>query len=343
MHHPDDVNTASNWPFPEIPVAAELAIDTTETPSGDATSVNPTCFYYTAYGLKIHSTLRLPELLPTQETKADVSICLGPLSNNPLATDSVQYCFQCTAEGMYLFWQGVGTFLIHEGKAIIVDPVPETGEDFLRLLILGAAMGVLLHQRGFLVLHASAVEVHGQAVVFIGNKGGGKSTLAATLQRRGHDLIADDVVAIDFRQAGRPQVLPAFPQLKLWPDAAAASLGISPEDLPRLTAQLEKRNHRLTQGFVENPLPLKHLYVLGLGSTVEVAPLQPQDVLTYLVRHSYMTRFGTAVLQSDSASHFLQLTQLARQVPVHHLLRPVALELLPLAAQLVEEKGCEDE
>jgi hypothetical protein len=243
---------------------------------------------------------------------------------------------------MYLFWQGVGTFLIQEGKSIIVDTVPGTDEDLLRLLILGAAMGTILHQRGFLVLHASAVDVNGQAIVFIGNKGEGKSTLAATLHRRGHDLIADDVVAIDFRQAGRPLVLPAFPQLKLWPEAAAASLGANPQDLPRLTTHVEKRQYQPAQGFADSPLPLKHVYVLGLDSTVKIAPLYPQDVFTNLLRHSYMTRFGIAVLQADNTSHFLQLTQLARQVSVHRLLRPAALELLPLVAQLVEEKRYEE-
>lgn len=326
-------------PFPEKPVAAELVHDTIETPSGDTISVNPPAFYYTAYGLKIHSTLRLPELLATQETKSDVIIYFGSLSNSPLETDSTQHCFQLTAEGMYLFWQGVGTFLIQDGKEIIIDPVPETDEDRLRLFILGAAIGVILHQRGFLVLHASAIALDGYAVAFIGDKGAGKSTIAAAMQRRGRALIADDVVALDLRHASQPLVLPAFPQLKLWPDTVTA-LGANPEDLPQLVSHLEKRNHRLSQGFVEGPLPLKYIYVLDKGSTVESVPLQPQEVLQHLIRHSYMTRFGTALLQPDGASHFFQLMQLARQVSMHYLLRSTDFELIPFAVQLVEDKRC---
>jgi len=38
--------------------------------------------------------------------------------------------------------------------------------------------------------------VNGNAVVFLGNKGYGKSTMAATLYARGHSFLADDLVLI---------------------------------------------------------------------------------------------------------------------------------------------------
>jgi hypothetical protein len=291
---------------------------------------------YTAYGLKIQSELVLPELLASDNSAADVIIRFGKLNDSPLDTDSSAHCFQSTAEGMYLFWEGIGTSLIREGKEIIIDSVSNAEEGRLRLLTLGAAIAVILHQRGFLVLHASAVVLAGSAVAFLGYKGAGKSTMAATLHARGHGLLADDVVALDLRNAECPLVLPAFPQLKLWPDAVA-SLGASPETLPRLVAHLEKRDSRLAHGFISETFPLRCIFLLRKGKTLEIQPLPPQEVIAGLIRNVYVTRFGEELLKNDRTTHFLQLTQLAKRIPVSCLMRPPELSLLPAIAELVEE------
>ncbi|NJM23937.1 MAG: hypothetical protein HC836_24960 [Richelia sp. RM2_1_2] len=293
-------------------------------------------YSYTAYGLGIHSELPLPELVPNYEANTDVNIRLQKLENSPLKTDSVAHSFQLTPEGMYIFWENIGTFLIRDGKEIIIDSDIEAEESRLRLFILGAAIGVILHQRGFLVLHASAVAVNGNAVVFVGDKGHGKSTMAAALHARGHNLIGDDVIALDMSHSNQPMVVPAFPQIKLWPDAVA-SLGMNPEDLPRLVSHLEKREHRINQSFAQKAIPLTQIYVLGRDSSVEIQALQPQEIFTHLIRNSYVTRFGNELLQDKAAPHLLRLTKLAKQVSIDRLLRPAALSLLPNIAQLVED------
>ncbi|MBF2004242.1 MAG: hypothetical protein IGS49_01870 [Chlorogloeopsis fritschii C42_A2020_084] len=293
-------------------------------------------YSYRAYGLIVYSPFPLPELITSCEVDADVIIQLQKLEHSPLKTNSAAHCFQLTSEGMYLYWQGVGTFLIQDGKRIIIDPVPEADEDRLRLFILGAAIGVLLHQRGYLVLHASAVTINDSGVAFIGDKGWGKSTMVAALHARGHSLIGDDVIAVDLNNSNQVLVIPAFPQLKLWPDAVAG-LGGNPEELPRLVSHLEKRDRRITHGFTEKTIPLQQIYVLGIDVNVEIQPLQPQKILTYLFRNSYITRFGNELLQPNGASHFLKLTKLANLVSISRLLRPSSLQLLPNVCQLVEQ------
>lgn len=46
-------------------------------------------------------------------------------------------------------------------------------------------------------LHAAAVELHGRAWVLLAAPGGGKSSLAALLDARGHRVLADDLSVID--------------------------------------------------------------------------------------------------------------------------------------------------
>jgi ATPase subunit of ABC transporter with duplicated ATPase domains len=51
---------------------------------------------------------------------------------------------------------------------------------------------------GRLVLHASAAEIRGAVVGFIGESGAGKSTLARSLADGGHALVGDDLLPVRF-------------------------------------------------------------------------------------------------------------------------------------------------
>lgn len=291
---------------------------------------------YTAYGLNIHSSLKLPELISYNSAIADVVIRFDTLKSSPLINNSEYYSFASTKEGMYLFWQEIGTILISEGKEIIIDPLANFEVSRLRLFILGAAMGTLLHQKGYLVLHASAVAINGEAVIFTADKGRGKSTMAAALHSRGHNLIADDVVAIDFNDEGNVVVYPAFPQLKLWPEAVT-HLGKNPDDLPQLTSKFDKREYLLKDSFVQQPLKLKQIFVLGHSSEIKATPLSAQEIIFYLIRNTYVTRFGSSLLQPNDPSHFFKLSKLAKSVSIERLLRPNSIELLSEVSKTVEE------
>jgi hypothetical protein len=52
----------------------------------------------------------------------------------------------------------------------------------------------IMFEKGFLPLHGSAVDCHGQALILSGEKGAGKSTLALKLHRLGFPLICDDLL-----------------------------------------------------------------------------------------------------------------------------------------------------
>ena len=67
-------------------------------------------YFYQAYGLTIKSTLELPELVSSRKLEADVTVQIDKLSNSPLSINNVAHCYQLTSEGMYTYWEGVGTF-----------------------------------------------------------------------------------------------------------------------------------------------------------------------------------------------------------------------------------------
>ena len=298
-------------------------------------------YNYTAYSLGIHSALPLPELQAAAGVATDLKIQFGRIdwSPTPKAADEEEFCFQVTSNEAHFFWSHLGKFRVSGGDEIIIDPIPGVEERLLRLPLLGTVLAVLLHQRGYLVLHASSVAIDGGALIFLGNKGWGKSTMAATLYGRGHQLISDDLVALKFEGPGAPMVIPGFPQFKLYPEAAVSSLGDDYETLPELAAGHEKRGRPVTERFAQQPLPLKSVYALGGGPVSVLKALEPQTALLVIIANSYMARFGKQLLHGAEASAHLQhCTRLISQVPVYRLERPRSLPLLPAIAQLVEEQ-----
>jgi hypothetical protein len=128
---------------------------------------------------------------------------------------------------------------VRDGREIVVNPLPDAPPETVRLFLLGSAFGALLHQRGILPIHGSAITYQGQAFILTGISGAGKSTLAAALVRKGCKLLTDDVAAITFNQAGTPWVQPAYPQQKLWRDSAVM-MKLATGRLIRVMADMEK-------------------------------------------------------------------------------------------------------
>ncbi len=286
---------------------------------------NKLMYVYQAYNLGIHSELPFPELIPADKPP-EVLIRLGKLPVSELKKNNGGDYFRGMVEGL-------GEFSVQEGREIIFEPASGVDESLMRPLILGPIMSILLRQRGLLVLHASSFAANGQAVAFMGESGWGKSTLVESFHSRGYSILTDDVMAIDINSSS-PMVIPGFPQVKLWPDSANA-IGHAPESLPRLNAQTSKLAHRLTSGFLQQPLPLKSIYVLAFGDHPEILPLQPQESFIELVRHS---RAVNLLCDPNFVSfHFHQCQKLVSNISLCRLQRQRSLAALPEIIKLIED------
>jgi hypothetical protein len=196
-------------------------------------------------------------------------------------------------------------------------------------------LSALLHQRGLVALHASAVSIDGRVAAFVGDKGGGKSTTAAALYRCGHALVTDDILAI--RPEGRTvEVVPGFPQFKLTPESARA-LGEDPATLRPLSRRSPKRARPARDQFrAEARLPLAVLYVLDRGPRLELAPVPPQQAFAELLRYSYNVLQLRRTDDAERPALFRRYADLAAHVPVKYLRRTDDLHALSDIAALVE-------
>lgn len=286
--------------------------------------------------MNIRSSIVLPELISGGGGE-DVVISEGNFALPPERT-CIAPCIHATSEQVFLNWEDVGTFQLIKGRELVYTSAPGVEEQVLRLFILGSGIGVLLHQQNKLVLHASAVAVNGGAVAFIGDKGWGKSTTAAAMMSKGYPLITDDLLVIEnVPESDAAWVLPGYPQVKLWPDVFE-SLGYEAENFPRSRPELEKRSHSFEIAFIDHPVPLKSIYLLGAGEELAAVPLPGQVALMQLIRHLYVSRFGTFFLNTvGGAAFFEKCADLSRIVPMRLLRRPFDLSQLSSLVNLIED------
>jgi len=200
--------------------------------------------------------------------------------------------------------------------------------------LLGPVLGFLLRLRGTLALHASVVAVGGCAVALAGAAGAGKSTAAAAFARAGHAVLADDLAALDERGGGF-LARPGFARVRLWDDSAAALFG-SPEALPLLTPNWEKRYLDVSGAFPPAPLPLAAVYLLGARDETgpRVEAVAPAAGLVELVAHTS----GGALLDAEMRRReFEALSRLVRAVPVRRLVPHTSPAKLPDLVRAVRD------
>lgn len=292
---------------------------------------------YDAFGLTIGSDMDIPELVRSERSRWDIHIRRGPVFYRVTGVEENGYKCAMTANEAYLEWTTVGRFAILNGEHITVDPAPGVDESVVRVPLLGMVMAVALIQRGLLVLHGSVLGMGKTAVAFLGDKGFGKSTLAAALYARGHRLISDDILAITASSAKRPRVWPAFPQFKLWPEVIPLIFGLKSEELARVHPEAEKRVLPVAERFERQVLPLRSVYILDAGPCARIESLPPQEALLEIIKNSYLARF---LDQADRNAEALQLrgcSNLLKFASVFRLIHSFSLSKLEELVEMVEE------
>lgn len=271
--------------------------------------------HYSLFGLLIRSDIELPELIagdPAATPDAVITIASVP---PPAGTDRGPLVVDGAA---VLVIEGVARYAVRDGRDLRVEPAPGADERDIRLYLLGSAMGLLLHQRGLLPLHANAIELHGGAVLFAGASGGGKSTLASWFHDRGVAVIADDVCVVHFDAAGAPVVSPGVQRLRLWRDALEEA-GRDPGAYPLsfgAPGSREKFDVPLAQGARgDTVLGIRGIYILERGDRLTIEPLTGVAAAEALFAHTYRGRFLEAT--GSHVSHWQACVAVATRVAIY--------------------------
>jgi hypothetical protein len=184
-------------------------------------------YNYSLCGLWAKSEWVFPELAqwdgPTSGS-ADIIFQSGPV--RPFDSPDYEANWLTTkGSDLIINHQHVGRFLIQGGAKVTVEPSEGANQERVRLNLIGSLQAILWHQRGDLPLHASAVQLDANALLFAGPSRSGKSVMAASLVADGFTLLADEFSVIS-AAPNLAELRPGYPCLRLWKDACD-SLGVS--------------------------------------------------------------------------------------------------------------------
>jgi hypothetical protein len=284
-------------------------------------------FDYRVFGLRVRSEIELPELFrATGAAAPDVTIEQGSI---PIVTQGEDDGLNQVAGALVLVIPKVGRYRIENGDRITVESEPGVPARNVRLFLLGSAIGVLLHQRGLLPLHANAVDIGGRAIAFMGPSGAGKSTLAAWFHDAGFKVIADDVCVISFDLEGRPYTAPGLPRLRLWAEA----LQLMGRDLQGLNRSFLSDEHEKFDVPLDaassacSQTALAAVYLLDRGGEFSIVPLRGIAAADAVFANTY--RGGYLAKTRGQEQHWESAVRLVRGTPVFRASRqwdPTTLE-----------------
>ena len=288
---------------------------------------------YFVYGLNIESELELSQLRSSDQNP-DVIFKLDTIENKPVLADNKSTASWVTNDSACITYKGIGTFLMRNGEEVIIDLLETANVVEVSHILLGVAISVILHQRGYLVLHSSVIEMGDFSVGFVGHSGNGKSSIATMMLEKGYNLISDDLAVVGIDSSDQYIVYSGYPQTKLWPDFVE-SIGINPDNLPLVNSDYTKRTRKINDYFTDKTtLPLKALYILDKGSEIEISDIKGHKCIFELVTYSYDIQLAKAT--RELPKNLSQCTQLAKKVPVKRLQRPWELKKMPDIVTAIE-------
>lgn len=271
-----------------------------------------------AFGLNIRSDLAVEGFLPGADAAPDVVIYLNDAARvQMVAAGGAPWQMRPAPAGGWTFRaEDLADYWIRDGHEIAVSPAHDADPAHLQLFLLGSALGMLMHQRGQLTLHAATCALDDRAIAFVGEQQAGKSTLAMTLALAGFAVLGDDTMPV--WPGGPPQVWPGALRLKLWRDTLE---GLALQPGTQVSNRIDK-HFAPNPGMVEDKAhSLAAIVLLEFGEgPVRTRPVPPLPAIDLIAEHSFRPEY--VPLLNRQAAHFQACAELANAVPVWRLTRP---------------------
>jgi hypothetical protein len=223
-------------------------------------------FKYTGFGLKILSDMEFPELMPANFETEDITIAIGKIDDVDIPGKTApQKISPSLRNKFYLDVPEVAKYLTSNGKSILVEPYVTSTEGTIRLFLLSNAMAALLMQRNQILLHSSAIVDQNELILFMGESGAGKSSIAAELSKRGYRIFSDDICVLlpIVKDDKSVHAISSYPMMKLWDDTINALDDDQFEKTHKLRPKADKYGHYFHASFDTNAYPIKKIFILN--------------------------------------------------------------------------------
>jgi len=253
-------------------------------------------YSYRNFSLNITSQFSLPIKEKSFSGESEVHIRYGE-------TGEIEEGIRIGMERAELYWESVGGFIVEEGGEIVVSPKRDVSSRLLSIPLLGPVIGALLFQRGFLVLHASAVERNGKVTAFLGPKGIGKSTTAAKMYEAGWGLFSDDLLAVNMTRSVKPLAAPAPPLIKLNPDIEYSTV-YKKSSIKSPKEKRYKKHVLLLEDSYERLLPINKIVVLKRKDELGFENMSKKNTILNMIKNNYVLNVADSLSENAESKIF---------------------------------------
>lgn len=111
--------------------------------------------------------------------------------------------------------KNAGFIAIWNKNRLEYTPLAGFSNDQIVMYVLGTCYVLMVACLGSISLHAACVVVNNKAILFCGQSGAGKSSLAAYFYAKGYLVLSDDVSNVRLSENGKVFVYPSIPRIKL--------------------------------------------------------------------------------------------------------------------------------
>jgi len=218
-----------------------------------------------------------------------------------------------------IFRKGIGFFHIQAGKKIRFNRQnTKVSDETLTRSMINAVFGYLLYQRGYFVLHASALKFGLSSFAFLGRSGSGKSSLTADLSmNHSADFICEDVACISDNIDGIA-IKNAPPLIKL-SDEISHKLNFNQKHKINLVAdRLNRSFYRVQENTSTNKLIA--CFFLEWGDSFSMEKLEDSRVLPAFLLNTYSCYpFNSCIESSKDFHNFTH--EFIKKIPIFKITR----------------------
>jgi len=280
-------------------------------------------YKYKMYGLVIESTFQFLDMQEEKNEDSFVSIYYGKITKQLKDVIFKNLFFEYNNNECIIKIENIGKFYIRNGTEIIIEPSNKNKEKEIILFLLDAPIITLLHQRQFTPLHGSAIidKITKKGIIFVGQTGVGKSTIACEFDKRGYSILTDNISSININENNQSIVNSGFSYLEIWKDVLKY---YSKENIEyfkiRNRISFEKYFYKI-KNFSYNSALVDSVFIIDThNKDVFVSnQIKRSDKLIPIRNHIHKNNIFNIM---DSKSCFKQCINLCNQSNVYKITRP---------------------
>lgn len=301
----------------------------------------PAYFYC---GLTIQSNITIPDLLKLDRNQGGVLFNLRsklrelvdyPWSHHWYATTDVLELSYCKQDAYHrLRFPSLADIQISaNAKEIYCYPMPDTPQETIRHLLLDQVLPRCLAHQGKVMVHASAVRLNAGLILFLGDSGTGKSTLAGNFHQAGNLVVSDDCLMLKEGKSGI-KAIPTYGGLRLWEDSLEVLF--PPEQKVDPVAHYSTKKRVILDEKdalkLQKGLPVLAMFVLSprdpaSGSEITLERLSNREAFIALMKQTFQLDVHDL---KRMERHVRRVGRIVPKLPAYRLSMPHKYELLPL-------------